>query len=48
MTPVGPLLVIKNIAAPIRSIGITDSKVSFEILLTSRVPTPDPMNDKAV
>ena len=43
-TPEGPLFVIKNIAALINNIGITDSKVSLEILLTSNVPIEDPVN----
>ena len=33
------MFVIKNIAALINKIGMTDSRVSFEILLTSNVPT---------
>ena len=43
-TPEGPLFVIKNIAALINKIGMTDSSVSFEILLTSNVPIEDPVN----
>ena len=43
-TPEGPLFVIKNIAALINKIGMTDSRVSFEILLTSNVPIEDPVN----
>ena len=43
-TPDGPLFVIKNIAALINKIGMTDSRVSFEILLTSNVPIEDPVN----
>ena len=35
---------IKNIAALINKIGMTDSRVSFEILLTSNVPIEDPVN----
>ena len=48
LTPEGPLLVIKKIAAPINNIGIIDSSVSLEILLTSNVPTPEPIKDKIV
>ena len=43
-TPDGPLFVIKNIAALISKIGMTDSRVSLEILLTSNVPIDDPVN----
>ena len=47
LTSEGPLFVIKNIAALINNIGITDSKVSLEILLTSNVPIEDPVNANA-
>ena len=39
----GPLFVIKNIAAPINNIGITESNVSLDILLTNIVPILDPI-----
>ena len=39
-------MVIKNTAAPINNIGIIDSKVSLDILLTSSVPIDEPTNDK--
>ena len=36
---------IKNIAAAINKIGMTDSKVSFDILLTNNVPILEPTNE---
>ena len=41
----GPLFVIKNIAAPINNIGITESNVSLDILLTNIVPILDPIKE---
>ena len=45
VTSLGPLFVINNIAAPIYNIGIMDSRVSFDIRLTSKVPTLDPIKE---
>ena len=40
------LLIIRNTAAEIKSIGIILFKISFESWLTSSVPAPDPKNDR--
>ena len=41
----GGAVVIKNIAAPINNIGITESNVSLDILLTNIVPILAPTKE---